>query len=77
VATSRKVFRDPNLDIEASAIVAAAGASVIIWALLGLVENQLADRYLYVPTGLIVAGLWYRTLTREEREENLPLKAND
>jgi hypothetical protein len=71
VATSRKVFRDPNLDLEASAIVAAAGASVVIWALLGFVENQLADRYLYVPTGLIVAGLWYRTLTQEEREESI------
>lgn len=76
VATSRKVFRDPNLDIEASAIVAAAGASVVIWALLGLVENQLADRYLYVPTGFIVAGLWYRTLTRAEREENIQPGAN-
>lgn len=76
VATSRKIFRDPNLDREASAIVAAAGASVVIWALLGLVENQLADRYLYVPTGFIVAGLWYRTLTREEREENIQPGAN-
>jgi hypothetical protein len=76
VATSRKVFRDPNLDIEASAIVAAAGAAVLVWAILGLVENQLADRYLYVPTGLIIAGLWYRTLTKEEREENIPPKAN-
>lgn len=76
VATSRKVFRDPNLDLEASAIIAAAGASVVVWALLGLVENQLADRYLYVPTGLIIAGLWYRTLTKEEREENIQPGAN-
>jgi O-antigen ligase len=76
VATSRKVFRDPNLDLEASAIVAAAGAAVIVWALLGLVENQLADRYLYVPTGLIIAGLWYRTLTPKEREENIQPGAN-
>jgi hypothetical protein len=76
VATSRKVFRDPNLDIEASAIVAAAGASVVVWALLGLVENQLADRYLYVPSGMIIAGLWYRTLTRDEREENIQPRAN-
>jgi O-antigen ligase len=76
VATSRKVFRDPNLDLEASAIVAAAGAAVIVWALLGLVENQLADRYFYVPTGLIIAGLWYRTLTPKEREENIQPGAN-
>jgi hypothetical protein len=76
IATSRKVFRDPNLDLEASAIVAAAGAAVLIWALLGLVENQLADRYLYVPTGFIIAGLWYRTLTKEEREENIQPGAN-
>lgn len=73
VAASRRIFRDPNLDPEASAIVAAAGAAVVIWALLGLVENQLADRYLYVPSGLIVAGLWYRTLTaRERQEKSLP-----
>ena len=44
--------------------------------MIALVENQLADRYLYVPTGLIVAGLWYRALTKEEREENVPPKAN-
>lgn len=76
VASSRRVFRDPNLDLEASAIVAAAGAAVVIWALLGLVENQLADRYLYVPSGLIVAGLWYRALTAAERQEKSPAGAN-
>lgn len=76
VATSRRVSRDPNLDLEARAIVAAAGASVVVWALLGLVENQLADRYLYVPSGLIVAGLWYRTLTARERQEKALTGAN-
>lgn len=76
VAASRRIFRDPNLGPEAGAIVAAAGASVIVWALLGLVENQLADRYLYVPSGLIVAGLWYRTLTGAERQEKLLPGAN-
>ncbi|MBJ7457943.1 MAG: O-antigen ligase family protein [Thermoleophilaceae bacterium] len=76
VASSRRVIRDPNLDLESAAIVAAAGAAVVVWAVLGLVENQLADRYLYVPSGLIVAGLWYRTLTRAEREENNPPSAN-
>lgn len=76
VATSRRIFRDPDLGLETQAIVAAAGAAVIVWALLGLVENQLADRYLYVPSGLVVAGLWYRALTNEERQEKNLSEAN-
>jgi hypothetical protein len=59
VWSARRRARSPDLPLEVRAIITAAGASVTIWALLGLVENQVADRYLYVPTGLIIAGLWY------------------
>jgi O-antigen ligase len=59
IMASRKRARAPNLPLEVRAVVAGAGASVAVWAILGLVENQIADRYLYVPSGLVVAGIWY------------------
>ncbi len=59
IGASRKRARAPDLPLEVRAIVAGAGASVAVWAVLGLVENQIADRYLYVPSGLVVAGIWY------------------
>lgn len=36
-------------------LTAAAITSVITWLLLGLVENQLIDRYLYIPAGVLLA----------------------
>lgn len=59
VTASRRRIRAPELPVEVRAVIAAAGASVAVWAILGLVENQIADRYLYVPSGLVVAGIWY------------------
>lgn len=59
IEAARRRARVPDLPIEVRAAIATAGASVAIWALLGLVENQIADRYLYVPSGLVVAGIWY------------------
>jgi O-antigen ligase len=59
IEAARRRARIPDLPIEVRAAIATAGASVAIWALLGLVENQISDRYLYVPSGLVVAGIWY------------------
>ncbi len=68
VAAARRA-RAPDLPLAVRAVVASAGAAVAVWALLGLVENQIADRYLYVPSGLIVAGIWYgvRNISRNEQ----------
>lgn len=59
IGASRRQIRAPELPLEVRAVTAAAGTAVLIWAVLGLVENQIADRYLYVPSGLVVAGIWY------------------
>lgn len=70
IVAALKRARAPELPLEVRAAVAAAGASVIVWALLGFVENQIADRYLYVPSGLVVAGIWYgirNTSSHEQR----------
>lgn len=69
VTASRRRIRAPELPVEVRAVIAAAGSSVAVWAILGLVENQIADRYLYVPSGLVVAGIWYgirNTSTNEQ-----------
>lgn len=62
--------RAPDLPLEVRAVIAAAGASIATWAILGLVENQIADRYLYVPSGLVVAGIWYgvRNISANEHQ---------
>lgn len=70
VAALRRA-RAPDLPLEVRAVIAAAGASVTTWAVLGLVENQIADRYLYVPSGLIVAGIWYSVRNTEPNEQPL------
>jgi O-antigen ligase len=59
IMASRRVARAPDIPLEVRAVVAGAGASVAVWAILGLVENQISDRYLFVPSGIVVAGIWY------------------
>lgn len=56
---SRRVTRQRDLPVSVRAIAATAGASAVTWALLGMVENQFADRYLFVPGGLVVACAWF------------------
>lgn len=52
-------------DREAASLAGALVASVAMWVLLGAVENQIFDRYLMVPFGLIVALML--TAADEER----------
>lgn len=52
------------------AIAAAAGVTALLFALLGLVENQIADRYLYFPCGFVLAvHLALRTGTDKHENE--------
>lgn len=58
-AASRQVANRRDLPIEIRLIGAGAGATAIVWAALGMVENQLADRCLFVPCGFVLAAAWY------------------
>lgn len=50
-----------DIDPFAGALIASAGT----WLILGLVENQLTDQYLYVPLGLLAGMLTIDRLSRE------------
>lgn len=64
---SRRIERFKGLPLEIRAIAAMAGASAITWGLLGMVENQIADRYLYVQCGFVIACSWMAMAgTREQ-----------
>ncbi|MGA3056500.1 MAG: methyltransferase domain-containing protein [Candidatus Limnocylindrales bacterium] len=49
-----RLCRDMRLPAEMEAFAAAATASMLTWFAGGLVGNQIYDRYLYVPCGLLV-----------------------
>jgi hypothetical protein len=46
----RRLWRSPD-----HLYAAAMGAALAVWALAGVVENQLTDRYLYVPLAVLIA----------------------
>lgn len=56
---SRQLSRRRSLPTEVRVIAATAGVSAITWGALGMVENQLADRYLFVPCGFVIACAWF------------------
>lgn len=63
---SRKTVKQRGRSIEIRTIAATAGVSAITWGILGLVENQIADRYLFVPCGFVVACAWYSVSGRSD-----------
>ena len=55
VGEARWLVRRANLPPPVRDLPVALGASVIVWAVLSTVENAVYDRYLYIPTGLLLA----------------------
>jgi hypothetical protein len=48
-------------------LVAGLAASIVVWLINGVAGNQLYDRYLYVPIGLLL-GLSYVSLKKNEAQ---------
>lgn len=52
--TGWRVARDDALPTRVQMVAAAASASMGVWITAGLVQNQIYDRYLFVPAGVIL-----------------------
>lgn len=52
---SIKLRSSDRIPIDLRAIAAGAGLSAVLLALVGVVENQISDRYLYFPCGFVLA----------------------
>jgi hypothetical protein len=50
-----RVARDRRVSSDVSSLAGALAATMATWIVMGVVENQLIDRYLFVPCGFIVA----------------------
>lgn len=50
-----RLTREPTLPNGAQGLAAALTASIAVWLLAGLAQNQIYDRFLYVPVGLLLA----------------------
>jgi hypothetical protein len=53
-STGWRLYRDPRLPRGSPALAGALSISFAIWLIAGLLENQIADRYIYVPVGLLL-----------------------
>jgi hypothetical protein len=53
-STGRRLYRDRRLPRGGPALAGALSISFAIWLIAGLLENQIADRYIYAPVGLLL-----------------------
>jgi O-antigen ligase len=60
-----RLGHDPVVPAELGPLVPALSASILVWLINGLAENQLYDRYLYVPIGLLL-GLSFLSLAKDD-----------
>jgi O-antigen ligase len=70
VGTLRLAWRlghDPVVPAALRPLVAGLAASIVVWLINGVAGNQLYDRYLYVPIGLLL-GLSYVSLKKNEAQ---------
>jgi O-antigen ligase len=52
--TAYRLYRDPRLPRGSPEFVGALTISVAVWLISGLLQNPIADRYIYVPVGLLL-----------------------
>jgi O-antigen ligase len=52
--TGRRLYRDPNLPRGSPQFVGAITICFAVWLIAGLLQNEIADRYIFVPVGLLL-----------------------
>ncbi|HEX3562672.1 MAG TPA: O-antigen ligase family protein [Solirubrobacterales bacterium] len=72
--TGLRLYRDRRLPRGSPALAGALTISFAVWLIAGLLENEIADRYIYVPVGLLLGlGLAASAGTRgPDRSEPAP-----
>jgi O-antigen ligase len=78
IGTGLRLIRDRSLPRGISDLAGALTASIAVWLISGLAQNQVADRYIYVPVGVLLgltvaaASAKSRKRRSERRPEPLP-----
>ena len=54
LSTGWRVYRDPGLPRGSPAFVGAVTISFAVWLIAGIGQNEIADRYIFVPVGLLL-----------------------
>ena len=56
IAMARRLAATNDLPWSLVSLASALGASAVVWLVIGLAQNELYDRYLYIPAGLLLAA---------------------
>jgi O-Antigen ligase len=68
LGTGWRLIRDPSLPKGMSDLAGALTASIAVWLISGLLQNQVADRYIYVPVGVLL-GLTLAAAARRSQDQ--------
>jgi O-antigen ligase len=80
IGTGWRLLRDRSLPRGISDLAGTLTVSIAVWLISGLLQNQVADRYIYVPVGVLLgltlaaAGERSRERRSERRPEPLPAR---
>ncbi len=71
--TGLRLYRDPRLPRGSPPLVGALTISFAVWLIAGLLQNEIADRYIFVPVGLLLGlGLVAGASGREQEGAEQP-----
>lgn len=77
LGTGFTLLRDRSLSEEISTLAGAMTVSFSVWLIAGLLQNQIADRYIYMPVGLLLglavaANAWRAASAQSEPRSGAP-----
>jgi O-antigen ligase len=55
IVTARRIIASHHTPASFATLAGGLGASIVVWLITGLAQNELYDRYLYIPVGLLLA----------------------
>jgi hypothetical protein len=75
--TGWRLYRDRRLPRGSPALAGALTISFAVWLIAGLLQNQIADRFIYVPVGLLLGLGLAASAGRPEPDHFEPAPARD
>jgi O-antigen ligase len=72
-----RLYRDPALPRGSPEFVGALTVSFAIWLISGFLQNPIADRYIYIPVGLLLGMGLVAKNARSERNSAAPARLSD
>ena len=73
--TGWRLYREQSLPRGSPQLAGVLTISFAVWLIAGLLQNEIADRYIYVPVGLLLGlGLAAKAAIRSERDRSEPAR---